>query len=216
MDFFVFVLELLGTAAFAASGALLAGQKKMDIFGICTMGVISACGGGVLRDVLLGQLPPAMFRSPIYAAVALGISLLLFPQPVHRFLARKEHLYDRAMFFADSAGLGIFTIVGVATAIKQGYADNLFFTVFLGVITGVGGGVLRDVLAGVPPFIFVKHIYACASLVGAILYALLWDPLGETPAGILCGCIIFLIRFLAARYHWNLPTAEFDKDGNML
>ena len=208
MSTFVLVLELVGTVAFAISGALLAAQKRMDIFGVCIMGLVTACGGGVLRDVLLGRLPPVMFRDPKYAIVAIAASAAVFPFPVYRLMAKRARLYDHLMLWADGLGLGVFTAVGVTAAIQQGYGDNLFFTVFMGVMTGVGGGVLRDVMAIQPPFIFVKHIYACASLLGAILCAALWSTLGQTACMLLCCAVVMLIRLLAAHFRWELPTAE--------
>lgn len=209
MGVFIFVLELIGTAAFAVSGAMLAAGKRMDVFGVCIMGLTSACGGGVLRDVLLGRLPPVMFRAPVYAAVAVAASLAVFPAWVHRLLASRERLYERVMLWADSVGLGIFTAVGVTAAIREGYGGNIFFTVFLGVITGVGGGVMRDVMAGIRPYIFVKHIYACASLAGAALCALLWKYLGDVAAPLLCCVCVMTIRLLAARFRWSLPKAKY-------
>lgn len=207
MSLFIFALELIGTAAFAVTGALLAAQKRMDIFGVCVMGLVSACGGGVLRDMLLGVLPPVMFREPVYAAVAVLVSAVAFLPPVLRLLSRHERMYDVLMLVADAVGLGVFTAVGVTAAMEQGYGDNLFFAVFLGVVTGVGGGVIRDMMAGLPPYIFVKHIYACASILGAVLCVLLWKPLGATAAVLLCCGAVSVIRLLAARFRWSLPKA---------
>ena len=196
MDLFVLVLELLGTVAFALSGALLAARKRMDLFGMCVMGLVSACGGGVLRDMLLGCLPPVMFREPIYAAVAVAVSAAAFPGAVHRFLTKWEHLYERIMLYADTLGLGIFTAVGVTAA----------------VMTGVGGGALRDILAGLPPYIFVRHVYACASLAGAALCAVLWRQTGQVAATLVCCGSVTLIRLLAARFRWSLPKARYEDD----
>ena len=212
MDLFVLVLELLGTVAFALSGALLAARKRMDLFGMCVMGLVSACGGGVLRDMLLGRLPPVMFREPIYAAVAVAVSAAAFPGAVHRFLTKWEHLYERIMLYADTLGLGIFTAVGVTAAVQQGYGSSFFFTVFLGVMTGVGGGALRDILAGLPPYIFVRHVYACASLAGAALCAVLWRQTGQVAATLVCCGSVTLIRLLAARFRWSLPKARYEDD----
>lgn len=212
MELFVLVLELLGTAAFAVSGALLATRKRMDIFGVCIMGLVAACGGGVLRDMLLGRLPPAMFRSPVYALVAVASAAAVFPRAVRRLLIRRERLYELTMLLADAVGLGIFTAVGVTAAVQDGYGDSFFFSVFLGVITGVGGGVLRDMLAGDRPYIFVKHIYACASLAGAMLCAGLWKALGQMTATLVCCGSVLIIRVMAARYHWSLPKANYEEE----
>ena len=161
-----FILEMIGTVAFAASGALVGSEQKMDIFGVTVLGVITAVGGGMIRDVTLGIIPPGVFQKPVYAAVAVLTSVLVFfLLYFKRELLEGNVTYDKVMLVMDSVGLGIFTVVGVNTGIRQGFADNIFLLVFVGTITGVGGGLLRDMMAEVPPYIFVKHIYACASIV---------------------------------------------------
>lgn len=207
MEIFVLILELLGTVAFALSGAIIALQKKMDIFGVCMMGLTTACGGGVLRDVFLGALPPVMFREPVFALTAVVVSAIMFLPVVRRALSRQEQVYEKLLLFADAAGLGIFTAMGVAATIRAGYGGNVFFAVFLGTITGVGGGVLRDVMAGTPPYIFVKHIYALAAIFGALLCAFLWRPMGQKGAMLVCVAAVLVIRLLAAHYRWSLPKA---------
>lgn len=205
MEIFVLILELLGTVAFALSGAIIALQKKMDVFGVCMMGLTTACGGGVLRDVFLGVLPPVMFREPVFALTAVVVSAIMFLPVVRRAFNRQELFYEKLLLFADAAGLGIFTAMGVAATIRAGYGGNLFFSVFLGTITGVGGGVLRDVMAGTPPYIFVKHIYALAAIFGAVLCALLWKPLDQRGAMLVCVAAVLMIRLLAAHFRWSLP-----------
>lgn len=205
---FVFILEMIGTVSFALSGALVGLKKNMDLFGVCIMGVTTACGGGLLRDLFLGQLPPTMFRQPLYALTAAAVSLLIFLPVVRRLLSARKRAYELVTLLSDSAGLGIFTAAGVSAAVQAGYGESVFFAVFLGSITGVGGGLIRDIMAGDPPYIFVKHIYACASLAGAFLCAVSWSKLGSIWAMALCCACVFLIRLLAARYHWSLPKAE--------
>lgn len=208
METFLLVLELIGVMAFAVSGAMTGIRKQMDVFGVCIMGVIVACGGGVFRDILLGSVPPAMFRQPIYALAALVTSLLIFLPAVHRHFAHVEEVYRLVMLVADAIGLGVFTAVGVDAAMESGYGNNWFFAMFLGVITGVGGGVLRDLLAGETPYIFTKHIYACASLTGAILNASLQRLIGEGWAVTICVVTVIIIRLLAAHFRWSLPRAK--------
>ena len=169
METFILILELVGTMAFSASGAMTGIRKNMDIFGVCILGLTTAVGGGVIRDVILGNTPPATFRNPIYAAVALAAALVLFLSRVRRLLMHNTVLFDRAMFWMDTAGLGIFTVVGIRTAYAHVPQATVFLLVFVGVVTGVGGGVLRDMMAGDTPYIFVKHVYASASLAGALL-----------------------------------------------
>ena len=208
MDSFVIFLELVGTVAFAASGALVGIRKNMDIFGVCIMGIVTACGGGVLRDLFLGALPPVMFREPLYAATAAATAMLLFLPFVRRILTRSEKLYDTFNFLSDAAGLGLFTAAGVSATMLTGYGDSLFFAVFLGMVTGVGGGVMRDVLAGHPPYIFMKDIYACASLIGALLCAWLWKLLGAQLSMTVCCLVVFFIRLFAVLFHWRLPNRK--------
>lgn len=200
-------MELAGTAAFAVSGAMLGIRKRMDIFGICIMGLVTACGGGMLRDLFLGILPPAMFREPVYAATAVCASLLLFLAAKKGIIGEREALFERLTLVADSIGLGIFTASGAAITIHSGYGSNFFFCVFLGTVTGVGGGVIRDTLAGTPPYIFVKHIYACASIAGAMLCTFCWSRLGQNRSMIVCFLAVFATRLLAAKYRLSLPKA---------
>lgn len=207
MEWFVTVLELIGTLSFAVSGAMTALKKHMDVFGVCVLGLVTACGGGVLRDVLMGNLPPVMFREPVYALTAVLCSVVVFLPFVRRLLLQEDRLYEIMMLWSDALGLGIFTAVGISTAMHAGY-NSRFFAIFLGVITGVGGGVLRDVLAGQQPYIFVKHFYACAAILGALVCVLLWPLVGERSAIFACCGAILVLRIIAAHYHWSLPKAN--------
>lgn len=207
----IFVMEMFGTVAFAASGAMVGVQKKMDVFGVCVLGVITAVGGGMTRDIILGIIPPNVFQHPVYVIVATAVSCLVFLLEYFRknLLERDfKLLYDRAMLLMDSLGLGIFTVVGVHTGIEQGYKNHMFLLVFLGTITGVGGGILRDIMAGNPPYIFVRHIYACASIVGAVVCVLLYREFGDVISMVVSSAIVVLIRYLAAHYRWNLPRVK--------
>lgn len=206
----VFYMEILGTIAFAASGAMVGIERGMDIFGVCVLGVITAVGGGMIRDMILGNIPGALVR-PVYVAVAVSTALVVFIGLYFRkglLQGKAGLLYDKAMFVMDSVGLGIFTVMGVMTGIQNGYQDNRFLLVFLGTLTGVGGGLLRDMMAEVPPYIFVKHIYACASIGGALSCVAIYRRFGQIPAMLISSVLVILIRFLAAYYHWNLPRMK--------
>ena len=207
MSEFLLILEIIGTVAFAVSGAMTGLAKKMDIFGVSILGLTTAVGGGVLRDVILGLTPPAMFTNPIYAAVAAAVSVIVFLPAVRRWLTAYGRVRDILMLVMDSLGLGVFTVVGIQRAYTATEHRGLFLLVFVGVVSGVGGGLLRDVMAGNTPYIFVKHVYASASIIGAILCAALWAPLGATMAMILGASVILIVRLLAAHYHWSLPRA---------
>lgn len=203
----IFIMEIIGTIAFASSGALIAFKKDMDIFGVNVLAIITAVGGGCIRDLIIGRIPPVMFIKPVYAIVAMITCNLLFllfywkkDLLNHEFLTA----YEKLMLILDAIGLGIFTVTGVSTGMEMGYEENLFLLLFLGVVTGVGGGVIRDVLATEKPYILVKHVYACASLIGALVCILLW-PLGNIPALGIGAVIVMAIRILAMIFHWNLP-----------
>lgn len=204
----IFILELIGTIAFAASGAITGLSKKMDIFGVATLGVVTSVGGGVIRDLILGKTPPATFEKPVYALLAIAVSIIIFIPAVRKFLFKKQTIYDLSMLLMDSLGLGIFTVVGIQVAHTANASNNIFLLIFVGMITGIGGGVLRDVLSGNTPYIFVKHFYASASLIGAVICVILWNHFGQTTA-IAGGAIaIVILRLLAAHFRWSLPKAE--------
>ena len=186
----------------------------MDLFGICVLGVITAVGGGIIRDVILGLTPPGVFQNSIYALDATISSCVEFQV----LYLKKELLqgtfrmaYDRVMLIMDSIGLAIFTVVGVNIGIRQGYIDTTFLLVFLGTITGVGGGLLRDMMAGVPPYIFVRHIYACASIVGALVCVWMHRLFGAGEAMVVSSAVVLLIRYLAAHYRLDLPKLELEE-----
>lgn len=210
-----YFMEIIGTVAFAASGAMVGIRKKMDIFGICVLGLVTAVGGGMIRDVILGIVPPNVFRNPSYAFVAVITSVVVFAAV---YMKREgmdgsfKNIYDRLMLLMDSVGLAIFTVVGVNTGIRQGYVDSLFLLTFVGTITGVGGGLLRDVMAGEPPYIFVKHIYACASIVGSVVCVYMYRFFGAVAAMTVSSVVVLLIRCLAAHYRWNLPHINFQEE----
>lgn len=197
-------LELLGTVAFAVSGAITALRKKMDLFGVCILGLTAAVGGGVIRDLVLGNTPPITFREPVYALTAIAVSLLVFLKPVRNYLLGNHHISQTLLFFSDTIGLAVFTVSGIQVAFSLDRNDSLFLLAFVGVVTGVGGGVLRDMMAGDTPYIFVKHVYASAALAGALVCAWLWPVSG--PLAMLSGAgVIILIRILSAHYRWELP-----------
>lgn len=202
------VFEIIGTVAFAASGAIVALKKEMDIFGVAILGLFTAVGGGVIRDMILGNTPPAVFKDPVYAVVAIITSVIIFLPKVRGLLKKSPKVYDIVMLIMDSVGLGIFTVVGIQTAKSVNPDSGYFLLVFVGIVTGVGGGLLRDICAGVTPYIFVKHFYACASLLGSMLCALLWNYTSESIAMISGSAAVLVLRILAAKFRWSLPKAR--------
>ena len=207
MDFLSVFTEMLGTIAFAISGAMIAIRKKMDIFGVCMLGLVTATGGGMVRDITLGRTPPSVFSSPIYVLAAILASVVVFLPPLRAWLGRDHRLFDAVLLLADSLGLGTFTVHGLQVAIDAGYADNVLLLIFAGTVTGVGGGVFRDLFAGEKPYIFVKHIYACASILGILLCLVLRSVIGESLAMLISFIAIVGIRLLSAKMHLNLPKA---------
>lgn len=210
MDTLILVLEIIGTVAFAASGAMTGVKKNMDIFGVVILGLTTAVGGGVIRDLILGSTPPRTFQDPIYAVLSIAASVLVFIVARRGWFEGRHQAYDISMLVMDSLGLGAFTVTGIGAAIECG-EHGAFLLVFVGVVTGVGGGVLRDVMAGDMPYIFVKHVYACASLLGAVVCVLLRGVAGESAsviAGMVC---VVVLRLLSAYFRWNLPHPSPDR-----
>ena len=204
-------VEIIGTVAFAASGAMLAIDRDLDLFGVLLLGVITAVGGGIMRDVLLGTFPPNAFSNSIYVAVAFVTALAVFlfaylkEEPCWKQRARM----DRIVNLLDAIGLGIFSVVGAETALNRGFAGNAFLCIFMGMMTGVGGGILRDMMSQTIPFVLKKRIYAVASIIGAATYYYLVRLEVGAPVAMLSGMLItVLIRLLATHYAWNLPRVK--------
>lgn len=211
MEYMLFVLDTIGTVAFALSGAMTAIKKKMDILGVVILGMVTAVGGGMIRDIVLGILPPVAFREPVYALSAIGTSALIFVIIFFHVRGYQEisgvH-FQLILMTADTLGLAVFTVAGVRAAFDNHMGINYFLPVFLGTITGVGGGLLRDMMAGDGPYIFVKHVYASACILGAFVCAFLWNRIGEESAMLAGALCVIVMRFLAIRFKWNLPRIE--------
>lgn len=201
----LFLLELIGTIAFAISGAVVGLQKKMDIFGVSILAMVTAVGGGILRDIILNVTPPAAFREPIFTLSAIVTGVVVFCSVKGNVHLHRQNFYDAALRLMDAIGLGIFTVIGVQASYVHVPDSNTYLAVFVGVLTGVGGGIMRDIFAGNTPYVFVKHFYACASLIGAIFCALCWPWLGQLWAMLIGALLILILRNLAAHYHWSLP-----------
>lgn len=209
MEKLMFVLELIGAAAFAVSGAMAAIKKKADIFGVIFLAVTTALGGGVIRDVLLGNLPPKMFVSYAYFAVSVVAAVVVFADAYVRrekYLLHMDRL-DAVNNVFDAVGLAVFTISGMNMSMSV--SDNVLLILILGMATGVGGGMLRDVMTNTMPKVLRKRVYAVASLLGGGLYYSL-HVLGvrETIAAVSGMLLIFALRLLATVYKWNLPAVK--------
>lgn len=205
------IFDLIGTVAFAISGAITGINKKMDIFGVNILAILTACGGGLMRDVVMGDFPPKMFVNPFYVAVAAIVANIVFViMYFHRPIPQKfAGLYDRGLFIFDTLGLAAFMVDGVMIGANFGYEEDHFFLIFLGFITGVGGGVLRDVLSIQMPAIFVKHVYALPVIIGGILMVIMHEITGGWQAAMICGfALVLLLRVLARHFLWNLPKVS--------
>ncbi|MCR5523391.1 MAG: TRIC cation channel family protein [Clostridia bacterium] len=222
IDTVFFALELIGTAAFSVTGVITALEKKLDIFGAAVLSMVTAVGGGMLRDIILGYLPPVAFRKSVYSIVALSVSVLVY---VISYFADKDgvkikdkfDVYTQVINVFDSVGLAVFTIGGINSAHSCGFTQNAYLCIFVGLLTGVGGGVMRDVLAGRVPVILKKRIYAVAAIAGALLYQILTEHklLSSAPAILLSVCVILVIRILATVFRWNLPSIkDYSRDGD--
>lgn len=209
------IMELVGTVAFAISGVIAGVRHHMDVFGTTVLGLVTAVGGGIVRDMMIGRLPPTVFLHPLCAVVALLTSLLLF------FLmyilkaeagTRLKRWEDILLFVTDTVGLGVFTVLGIETTAQAGYTGKAML-LFVGVITGIGGGIFRDVFSGVIPAVFRKHIYALASAAGALVYVLLMPYVSNRicmPAGFIT---VVVIRICANIFKWDLPIVGGKENG---
>lgn len=198
------IIEYLGIVAFAASGALMGIRKHMDPFGVAVLGLVTSTAGGAIRDMMLGITPPSMFITPIYSFIAITVSVIMFFPVVRKEIAHSQKRFDTVMFYLDTFGLAVFAVMGVRTVTERVPDSGLYLSLFAGFLSGCGGGILRDVLAGETPYIFSKHIYALAAIAGALLCALLW-PLSELGAMIAGAAAVVIIRLLSSHFRWNLP-----------
>lgn len=199
---FVQILDFAGTFAFATSGIRLASAKRFDWFGAYVVGLATAIGGGTLRDVLLG-VTPAWMQTPVYLiCTALALFWVIA-------FGKYVITMNNTIFFFDSVGLSLFTVVGVSHSIALGFP--FWVAIIMGSITGAAGGVIRDVFINEIPLIFRKEIYAMACVVGGVLYWILTiSGVGETLCQIIAGLSVFITRVIAVRYNICLPTLKGD------
>lgn len=211
MNDMIFFLEILGTIAFSVSGAIEAMKKEMDMLGVLVLGLVTAVGGGILRDMITGALPPAALQNPRNALIALGTALIAFlVGAVMSKWKKPEHtiVWNQVLLISDAVGLGAFTVLGIRSVQEQSGYDNTVLLLFVGVITGVGGGVIRDIFAGNVPYIFRKHVYATASIAGAVAYLCLEKTGYLDLATVASLVLVLLLRLLAAKFEWNLPSVH--------
>ncbi len=195
-------LDLAGTFAFAISGATAAKQRNLDLFGICAIAFAVSCGGGIVRDLCIGAIPPAGLSTWYYLVAAIAATVMtvgLFPI-VKRL--------NRPVLLFDAVGLSMFAVTGAEKALSFGHNGEV--AVLLGITTAVGGGVLRDILLNRVPVILEREIYASAALIGALIVVLgnYFKWLTSDWVSIIALAVCFTLRMLALYYHWNLPASS--------
>lgn len=201
------IFDIIGTIAFAISGALFGAKKNMDVLGVLVLGIVTALGGGFIRDLVLGITPPNMFQNSTNAIIATLSSLLVFlilyikTDKIDKKLI--NHL-SKIMTISDTIGLASFTITGIATAISVGYEEK-FLLIFVGTVTGVGGGAIRDVLSGSVPFIFREQIYAGACILGSFVFLIVRHFVPTDISLIICFLTVLIVRLIAVKKNLNLP-----------
>ena len=194
----IYILDLVGTAAFAASGAWVGVRKHMDLFGVLVLGVVTAVGGGTLRDLLLGDIPPFSLKDETYICIAITVSLVVFINRV-RFKA-----FEKPLLYFDAIGLGTFVVIGTTKALD--FQLGFLGAVLMGVMTGTAGGVIRDILANQVPLILRREIYASACVAGGVLLIVLLQIGAERPvAALFAASTVIVVRLLAIHYNWALP-----------
>lgn len=195
------IADLLGVAVFAASGASAGVVKRLDLFGVGFVGFVAALGGGILRDLVIDTVPPLAFDDWRYPAVAALTAVLVFY--LHPQLTRLR----RVVLLLDAAGLGLFTVTGTLSALAAGVPA--VGACLIGMLSGIGGGLARDLLLGEIPIVLRREIYAVASLIGAVAVALLhFFDLATAASTAGAAVLVFAIRVLALRRRWAAPTAE--------
>jgi len=199
--FLINSFEIIGTIAFAISGALIGIEKKLDLFGIIFLAVTTAVGGGIIRDIIIGNVPPTAFVNPTFWIIGIITALLVF------IFYEKINKLEKIIIISDTLGLAVFTAIGCRTAIAHG-ANNAFLVIAMGLSTGVGGGILRDVLVKNVPFVLKKEIYAVASIAGALSFYHIYRYLPEIISLYICCAVVFIIRILSIAYDLNLPVRK--------
>lgn len=197
----LFAADMAGTLVFAVEGAL-AGHGNLDLLGVMVLAFATALGGGIVRDVLIGDIPPAALTSWLYAAVAFAGGAIYF------FLhALVDNIPANLLMILDAAGLSLFAIAGTEKALL--FKMHPFIAVLMGTVTGVGGGTIRDIFLAHVPRVLEADVYASAALVGSVVMILaLKVRLPPVLAAVLGGTVCFLLRVISVWQHWNLPKAQ--------
>lgn len=189
---FITIVEIIGTVAFAVSGALRAIEKEMDYYGIVVFGIVTSVGGGIIRDLLINQKVPFSLANPIYIIVSAAAASLVIV--FYKYIIR----FNQVLNIFDAIGLGAFTAIGSEVAVRSGFQQP-FIIAILAVLSGTGGGTLRDLFANEIPYLFHKEIYAVASIVGALIFIITYNIIGNDAALYSAFIITLLIRLFCMR-----------------
>lgn len=201
----LFIADILGTVAFAISGALAAYKRKLDVFGIFIIAFVTAVGGGTLRDVMIGNVPVFWMQNLTYVYL-IGISVVL------AIIFREKINYLRkTLFLFDTIGIGLYTVIGVEKGIAIGL--HPIICISIGTMSACFGGVIRDILCNEVPVIFRKNIYASACIAGGVFYFVFSKlPIPEYIIFFASGAVVILIRLLAVIFSWQLPNIYKSKN----
>ena len=211
MDIFFTIIEYIGIVAFSVSGAMIAIDREADIVGVLILALTTTFGGGIVRDILLGKVPPRFFTEyqiEVLICLTSALVVFVFASIFKRTFLEKEKRISFVNNFFDAAGLGIFAVYSVKLAIDAGSTDP-FIAISMGVIASVGGGLMRDLILRDIPFIIRKHVYLVAALLGSATYYLFYVVLAINPvAASFAGAFVtFVLRIMATVFKWNLPRA---------
>lgn len=212
MDTFFFVLGIIGVISFSISGAMVAIDRQTDVFGVVFLAVVTTFGGGMTRDLLMGNVPPRIFSDGVSFAVSVATALLVFffVRIFSDFYRRREALIYTVNNIFDALGIGIFAVTGAAIALESPVPalSHPVAAAILGMVSAVGGGMIRDIVLRDIPFVLRKRIYALATLGGAALYVLLVSVgVGAVVASLAGTVLTFAVRMFATVFKWNLPKA---------
>ncbi len=207
------LIDYIGTFAFAISGIRRSSAKHFDLFGAYIVGLATACGGGTLRDIMLGQSPFWMCsKEPFWTGGYFYLLVVAFALVLVSALGRWLLRMNDSIFMFDAIGLGMFTVIGIEKALDYGFP--IWVAILMGMITGAGGGVFRDIFINVEPLIFRKDIYALACVFGGIVFAVCVEGLGmdrnAATVQLLTAVSVIVLRCLAMKYHVSLPTLRRD------
>lgn len=204
------IIAFTGIVAFAISGATAATKKHTDPFGTIVAAVLTACGGGITRDILLGISPPKTLIEPSYILLSAATALLVYLTAsfLKDSFSEKTYKIDSVINIFDALGLGAFVVMGTQNAIDYGFSQNSFLCILIGVLTGCGGGFLRDITLQEIPVILKKHIYVIAAILGSLVFYVMYrNSIDYTLSAFISIAVTFTLRMLATYFKWNLPPA---------